>query len=140
VKGDCSFPLSRLREREAKCVSTWQGEGTLAIPLAWRHSRESGNPVAVMSDIHVFFRSPPGRAGYFCFGKSSQNHWRRHDGLANIRLARLPCASRRTRAGANSHIPVLKQSRLSRAPGCDARRHATAPESSLRHGHPWPAW
>jgi len=32
---------------------------------------------------------------------------RRHDGLANVRLARLPCASRRAPAGANSHVPVL---------------------------------
>ncbi|HET7557188.1 MAG TPA: hypothetical protein VFK08_03835, partial [Rhodanobacteraceae bacterium] len=40
--------------------------------------------------------------------------------------------------GANSHIPVLRQSRLSRASGCDARRHATAPKLA-QHGHPWPA-
>jgi hypothetical protein len=80
-------------------------------------------------DIRVFFRPPPGRAGYFCFGKSSQNHWHRHDGFSDVLSLKLPCASRRARAGANSHIRVLRQSRLSRAPGCDARRHATEPKA-----------
>jgi len=84
------------------------------------------------------FSAPPHGAGYFCFGKSSQSHWRRHAGLANIRLARLPCASRARRAGANSHVHVLGQSRLAPAWRCDARRHATAPELA-QHGHPWPA-
>src|SRR5690348_1433117 len=67
------------------------------------------------------FSAPSHGAGYFPFGGSTKAMGAGHDGLANIRLARLPCASRRTRAG------------------CDAQRHATAPESSLRHGHPWPA-
>jgi len=52
-----------------------------------------------------------------------------HDGRANIRLARLPIASRAKRAGANSHVPVLIQSRLAPAWRRDARRHATAPEA-----------
>ena len=147
-----------------------------------------------------FFRSPPGRAGYFCFGKSSQNHRAGHDGLANVRLAPErsasslpwvasrpahpcacvrqrgrchsrhrpsalphPCASRRARAGANEssqatvhgllsrpHVLVralagARQCRaksrlaLSRAPCCDARRHATALKLA-QHGHPWPAF
>src|SRR5690348_10255159 len=80
----------------------------------------------------------PGERVTFLSGKVTKAIGAEHDGLANIRLARLPCASRRARAGANSYILVLKQSRLSRAPGCDARRHVTAP-NSLRHGHPWPA-
>jgi hypothetical protein len=65
----------------------------------------------------------------FDAAKVTKTASRGHDGRANIRLARLPCASRRARAGANSHLLVLKQSRLSRAPACDARRHATAPEA-----------
>src|SRR5690242_21053536 len=85
-----------------------------------------------------FPRRPTARVT-FLSGKVTKAIGAGHDGLANIRLARLPCASRRARAGANSHVTVLKQSRLSRAPGCDAQRHATAPQSSLRHGHPWPA-
>ncbi|HET7556610.1 MAG TPA: hypothetical protein VFK08_00895, partial [Rhodanobacteraceae bacterium] len=43
-----------------------------------------------------------------------------HDGLANIRLARLPVAPCAKRAGANSRIRALKQSRLAPAWRCDA--------------------
>jgi len=47
-----------------------------------------------------------------------------HDGRANIRLARPPIAFRAKRAGANSHVPVLRQSRLAPrlAPRCSASR------------------
>jgi hypothetical protein len=111
----------------------------------------------------LFPRRPTARVT-FLSGKVTKAIGAGHDGLANIRLARLPCASRRARAGANKdsqaaihgslsrphiHVRALAGARqcraksrlaLSRAPGCDARRHATAPESSLRHGHPWPAF
>jgi len=60
----------------------------------------------------------------FVSAKVAKTIARGHAGLGNILLPQLPCASRRSRAGANSHIPVLKQSRLFRAIGCDARRHA----------------
>jgi hypothetical protein len=43
----------------------------------------------------------------FLSGKVTKAIGAGHDGLANVRLARLSCASRRARAGANSHIPVL---------------------------------
>ncbi|HET7930598.1 MAG TPA: hypothetical protein VFL63_04310, partial [Rhodanobacteraceae bacterium] len=38
----------------------------------------------------VLFRSPRRRAGYFCFGKSSQNHCARHAGFGNVVLPKLP--------------------------------------------------
>jgi len=57
---------------------------------------------------------------------------RGHDDFDNFLLPKLPCASRRSRAGANSHLPVLEHARLSRAIGCDARRHARRWQSSLR--------
>jgi len=62
-----------------------------------------------------------------CFGKSSQNHsrwtqWSRRHRVCETALA--PCLAR---AGANSHILVLGHRAFCRAPGCDARRHATAP-------------
>ncbi|HEY3520009.1 MAG TPA: hypothetical protein VGK80_03085 [Rhodanobacteraceae bacterium] len=76
-------------------------------------------------DIHVFFRSPPGRAGYFCFGKISQNH------CAGMTVSPtsgwLDCpALLAGRAPARTRTSCARTSRLSRAPGCDARRHATA--------------
>jgi hypothetical protein len=80
------------------------------------------------------------RASYFPFGESSQSHCARHDGLDNVQLSRLPCASRAKRAGANSHVPVLGHSRLAPAWRCAARRHARArTEPRFDGGHPWPA-
>src|SRR5690348_7706109 len=86
----------------------------------------------------LFPRRPAARVT-FLSGKVTKAICAGHDDLANVRLARLRCASRAKRAGANSHIPVLRQLRLAPAWRCDARRHATARESSLRYGHPWPA-
>jgi len=60
----------------------------------------------------------------FVSAKVAKTIARGHDGFSNIVLPKLSCASRRSRAGANSHLPVLEHARLSRAIGCDARRHA----------------
>ncbi|HEX7130499.1 MAG TPA: hypothetical protein VF217_10605, partial [Rhodanobacteraceae bacterium] len=49
----------------------------------------------------------PGERATFVSAKVAKTIGAGHDGLANVRLARLPCTSRRARAGANSHIPVL---------------------------------
>src|SRR5690348_6615484 len=50
----------------------------------------------------------PGERVTFLSGKVTKAIGAGHDGLANVRLARLPCASRRARAGANSHVLVLE--------------------------------
>ena len=83
----------------------------------------------------------PGERATFVSAKVAKTISAGHDGLANIRLARLHCASRAKRAGANSHILVLKQSRLAPAWHCDARRHATAPEAHFDTAiHGLPIW
>src|SRR5690348_16698553 len=53
-----------------------------------------------------FPRRPTARVT-FLSGKVTKAIGAGHDGLANIRLARLPIASCAKRAGANSHVPVL---------------------------------
>jgi len=85
------------------------------------------------------FRSLP-RAGYFPFGESSQSHsrwtrWSRRHRVGSTALA--PCLAR---AGANSRILALEQSRLARALGIVASASRTVQESSLTDGHPWPAY
>src|SRR5690348_16671780 len=84
------------------------------------------------------FSAPPRGADYFPFGESNQSHsrwtrWSRRHRVGSTALA--PCLAR---AGANSHILVLKQSRLSRALGIVAAASRQR-GSSLIDGHPWPA-
>src|SRR5690348_2407212 len=83
------------------------------------------------------FSAPSHGAGYFPFGESNQSHsrwtrWSRRRRVGSTALA--PCLAR---AGANSHIPVLKQSRLSRALGFVAaasRQRWNAHSDTAIHG------
>src|SRR5512146_34584 len=129
------IPLSRFREREAKCVGTWQVRGILAISSS---SRRKPGPSDFVVRHPCFFPRRPAARFTFLSGKVTKAIGAGHDGLANVRLSRLPCASRRALAGANSHIPVLGHRAFPARPaamlGVMRRRR-----SSLRHGHPWPA-
>jgi hypothetical protein len=91
-----------------------------------------------MHSTSVSFSAPSNGAGYFCFGKSSQNHCAEHAGCGDILSPQLPCASRAKRAGANSAVHGLKHARLAPACRCDARRHARR-DVRFDGGHPWPA-
>jgi hypothetical protein len=84
-------------------------------------------------DIHVLFRAHPLRASPFLAlpKKGRRRLGAGGGGLGNIVLPRLPCASRRSRAGANSAIRGLEHARLARAIGCDAR-HRQRRRSVLR--------
>src|SRR5690348_5683251 len=63
------------------------------------------------------FSAPSHGAGYFPFGESNQSHSRRTRWSHRRRVGSAALAPCLARAGANSHILVLKQSRLARALG-----------------------
>jgi len=69
-----------------------------------------------MFDIHIF-SAPSHGAGYFPFKESNQSHSRWTRWSRRRRAGSTTLAPRLARAGANSHLPVLKQSRLARALG-----------------------
>ena len=127
----CFFVIPRRPERpnptaEAGCRSEHRRS-------RWPEGRATGCGESIhllhpqVRGASVRFRSPQRRAGHFLFRqKVAKDHCAEHDGLNNILLFRLPCASRAKRAGANSHIHVFKHARLAPAWRCDARRHATA--------------
>src|SRR5690242_7478841 len=79
-------------------------------PGAGRPRPEEETLVSGLQARHpcLFPRRPTARAT-FVSAKVAKTIGAGHAGLANIRLARLRCASRASRAGANSHVPVLKQ-------------------------------
>ncbi|MGN6312688.1 MAG: hypothetical protein ACTHMO_02885, partial [Rhodanobacteraceae bacterium] len=83
-------------------------------------------------DIHFFSRPLPRERATFVSAKVAKTIGAGHDGFSDVVSLKLPCASRRARASANSQIHVLRQSRFSRAPGRDARHQATAPSSLPR--------
>ena len=72
------------RLQEPPCTSCRRRPASSDFALLWERSprvarQERGRaPSAPLSRRRFrhpcLFRSPPGRAGYFCFGKSSQNH------------------------------------------------------------------
>src|SRR5690348_845425 len=90
------------------------------------------------------FSAPSHGAGYFPFGESSQNHSRWTRWSRRRRVGSTALAPRLARAGANSHIPVLEQSRLARALGIVAaasrqRAKLTSTRPSMACGWAAPA-
>jgi hypothetical protein len=67
-------PLSRLREREAKCDSTWQGEGNTCEYFA------------ILDSTSMSFSAPSSGAVTFLLGKVTKAIGAGHDGLANVRF------------------------------------------------------
>ena len=138
---------------EEQAMDGRQLRGTFAAPLhvvaARSRSRKQGVHVRAPQPVRasslsqtckdrIGFRSPQRRACHFCFGKSGQNHCAGHAGFGNVMLPKLPCASRAKRAGANSAIHGLEQSRLSPEADCVARRDNG--HSARKHHACSPVW
>jgi hypothetical protein len=117
--------LCRKRERVPKCVSTWQGNTRNFVVIPAKAGTQ-----CLCSSTSMSFSAPSHGAGYFCSDVGARLRATVSNKPQAAVHGSLPRPHVRVRALAGARQCRAKaRLALSRAPACDARRHATAPET-----------
>ena len=106
-------------------------------PASWRKPGPSDSSAQRCPTSMSFPRRPTARVT-FLSGKVTKSIRAGRDGLADIVSARLPLFLA-SRAPARTRTSLCSNNRAFPARSTSSLRHRDSAQSSLRHGHPWPA-